>query len=171
MYKRALHSSFVVSSKSVVNSDFVDVTHKSRNTVKYSVLHKSVFISVCNTSSRFSYEFRHFGWTNNLTCEKKKTNFRNGGKICLPRAPTPVVCTANRKLKFLQDGNAELWREPAAASCKSRRFVSSLLLLFRWPCFFDKLSRVFPVFHVFFVFQVNSSLQNKKCSNFEIHYQ
>ena len=88
VYKRALHSSFVVSSKSVVNSDFVDVTHKSRNTVKYSVLHKSVFISVCNTSSRFSYEFRHFGWTNNLTCEKKKTNFRNGGKICLPRAPT-----------------------------------------------------------------------------------
>ena len=56
--------------------------------MKYSVLYKSVSISVCNTSSRFSYEFRHFGWTNKLTCEKKKTNFRNGGKICLPRAPT-----------------------------------------------------------------------------------
>ena len=166
MYKRALHSSFVVSSKSVVNSDFVDVTHKSRNTVIYSVLHKSVFLSVCNTSSRFSYEFRHFGWTNNLTCEKKKTNFRNGGKICLPRTNV-VVCTTNRKFKFLQDGIAELWRDPTVG----RRFVSSLLLLFRWPCFVDELSRVFPVFHVLLVFQVNSSLQNKKCSNFEIHYQ
>ena len=59
--KRALHSSFVVLSKSVVNSEFVDETHKITNTVKYSVLYKSVSISVCNTSSRFSYEFRHFG--------------------------------------------------------------------------------------------------------------
>ena len=88
VYKRALHSSFVVLSKSVVNSEFVDETHKSTNTVKYSVLYKSVSISVFNTSSRFSYEFRHFSWTNKLTCEKKKTNFTNGGKICLPRAPT-----------------------------------------------------------------------------------
>ena len=88
VYKRALHSSFVVLSKSVVNSEFVDETHKSTNTVQYSVLYKSVSISVFNTSSRFSYEFRHFRWTNKLTCEKKKTNFTNGGKICLPRAPT-----------------------------------------------------------------------------------
>ena len=61
VYKRVLHSSFVVSSKSVVNSEFVDETHKSTNTMKYSVLYKSVSISVCNTSSSFSYEFRHFG--------------------------------------------------------------------------------------------------------------
>ena len=127
LYKRALHSSFIVLSKSVVNSEF-DETHKSTNTVKYSVLYKSVSISVCNTSSRFSYEFRHFGRTNKLTCEKKKTNFRNGGKICLPRAPCNVVVfTTNRKFKFLQDGNAELRRDPAAASCESRRFVSSLI--------------------------------------------
>ena len=57
---------------------------------------------------------KHFGWTNELTCEKKKTNFRNGGKICLPRAPTfssllrivnsNFYRTATQTMKWLSGG-------------------------------------------------------------------
>ena len=49
----------------------------------------------------------------------------------MPAARTNVVgFTTNRKFKFLQDSNAcaELSRDPAAASCESRRFISSLIL-------------------------------------------
>ena len=49
----------------------------------------------------------------------------------LPTTRTNVVVfTKNRKFKFLQDGNAELWRDPAAVSCESRRFVLSFLFTF-----------------------------------------
>ena len=47
----------------------------------------------------------------------------------MPAARTNVVgFTTNRKFKFLQDSSAELSRDPAAASCESRRFISSLIL-------------------------------------------
>ena len=87
VYKRALHWSFVVLSKSVVNSEFVDDTHKSTNTVKYSVLYKSVSISVCYTSSRFSYGFRRI-LVKRISLVEKKKKLKNGGKMCLPRALT-----------------------------------------------------------------------------------
>ena len=122
-----------MSSKSVVNSEFVDETHKSTNTVNYSVLYKSVSISICNTSSRFSYEFRHFGFTNKLTCEKKKPNFRNGGKICPPHAPTSS--------SVLRIVNSNLYRTATQTYDVTQRrrrakvvdFVSSLLSLRTLP--------------------------------------
>ena len=61
-----------------------------------------------------------FLWKEENKLQKRREN--------LPAMRTNVVVfTKNRKFKFLQDGNAELWRDLAAASCQSRRFVSSLI--------------------------------------------
>ena len=72
---------------------------------KFLFVYKVASISICDTSSSLS-EVRQFG-LGNSPCQKIKTNFRNGEKICRSRINV-VIFTANHKFKFIPDDGAVL---------------------------------------------------------------
>ena len=65
--------------------------------------------------------------TSLLVKRRKQTSETAGKFACRAHQRRRLYYELNRKFKFLQDGNSELWRDPAAAACESRLFVRSVL--------------------------------------------
>ena len=99
--KRALHSSFVVLSKSVVNSEFVDETHKITNAVKYSVLYKSVSKGVCKRALVSLMNLDIFVEQISLLVNRRKQTSETAGKF---------ASRAHQRRRLLRIVNSNFYR-------------------------------------------------------------